>query len=301
MTMPRGPRVALHHVTTYRYDRPVSLSPHEVRLRPAPHSRTPILAYSLSVVPASHFIHWQQDPYGNHVARLVFTEPVRELCFTVDLVADLTVINPFDFFIELEAEVFPFPYSAPLQVDLTAYTRPEPLGPLLAGWLDRMRGELLAQPVPTTQFLVALNQRLARDIRYLERMEPGVQSADDTLALGCGSCRDSSWLLIQVLRQLGLGARFVSGYLIQPRTTAATPASGADPDPYTADLHAWAEVFIPGAGWIGLDPTSGLLAGEGHIPLACSAVTGSAAPISGRSGTAEVVFRHEMRVTRLHP
>ncbi len=303
MSTPMGPRVALHHSTSYRYDRPVSLSPHEVRLRPAPHSRTPILAYSLSVAPSSHFINWQQDPYGNHVARLVFTEATRELSVTVDLVADMTAINPFEFFIELDAEVFPFRYSEPLQVDLTAYTRPEPAGPLLESWIDSMRAEVLAHPLRTTQFLVALNQRLSRDIRYLERMEPGVQTAEDTLALGCGSCRDSAWLLIQVLRRLGLGARFVSGYLIQLHPSAATSAGPADPDPDSdrADLHAWAEVYIPGAGWIGLDPTSGLLVGEGHIPLACSAVTGSAAPVSGRADPADVLFRHEMRVTRLHP
>ena len=294
-----GIRVALHHKTSYRYDRLVSLSPHEVRLRPAPHARTPVLSYSLSVLPQKHFINWQQDPYGNYVARFVFPERTRELSFTVDLVADLTVINPFDFFTEKYAEQFPFRYEPQLKMELASYLQPEPSGTMLSGWMSRMRQDLMARPIGTTMFLVALNQRLAGDIRYLVRMEPGVQTPEETLGLASGSCRDSTWLLVQVLRQLGLAARFVSGYLIQLKADvkALDGPSGTEVD--FTDLHAWAEVYVPGAGWIGLDPTSGLFAGEGHIPLACTAVPASAAPVSGLADPAEVVFTHEMKVTRL--
>ena len=297
-----GIRIALHHTTGYAYERPVALSPHEVRLRPAPHSRTPILSYALSALPATHFINWQQDPYGNWVARFIFSGKTRELRFTVDLVADLAVINPFDYFIEPYAEVFPFAYPAQLQDDLLAYSRCEPAGPLLAGWLAQVRGEVAAAPVGTTQFLVSLNQRLARDVAYETRMEPGVQAPEQTLQLARGSCRDSTWLLVQVLRHLGLGARFVSGYLVQLKADAtagpAVPARPPGPAADSADLHAWAEVYIPGAGWIGMDPTSGLLAGEGHIPLACSASPSSAAPVTGRSEPAGVEFSFELRVAR---
>jgi transglutaminase-like putative cysteine protease len=294
-----GVRVSLHHTTSYVYDRPVTLSPHEVRLRPAPHSRTPILSYSLSVVPGSHLIHWQQDPYGNWVARFIFSGKTRQLLVTVDLAADMAVLNPFDFFIEPYAENFPFSYPAPLQEDLQAYTRTEPAGPLLLEWLAQVRGELAGAPGGTTQFLVSLNRRLARDVAYEVRMAPGVQTPEQTLHLARGSCRDSTWLLVQLLRHLGLGARFVSGYLIQLKADSP-PASGpAGPAADGADLHAWAEVYIPGAGWIGLDPTSGLLAGEGHIPLACSASPRSAAPITGSADPAAVEFQHEMRVSRI--
>lgn len=296
-----GIRVALHHATSYAYEKAVALSPHEVRLRPAPHSRTSILSFSLSVLPASHFIHWQQDPYGNWVARFVFSEKTPRLLVTVDLVADMVVINPFDFFIEPYAERFPFSYDARLQEDLVGYTRREPAGPLLAGWLAQVQGELAQAAVGTTQFLVALNQRLARDVDYEVRMAPGVQTPEQTLHLARGSCRDSTWLLVQILRHLGLGARFVSGYLVQLKADSPPQAGPPGPDADGADLHAWAEVYIPGAGWIGLDPTSGLLAGEGHIPLACSASPASAAPITGMSEPAAVVFHHDMRITRLIP
>ncbi|MGE0802523.1 MAG: transglutaminase family protein, partial [Lautropia sp.] len=294
-----GIRVALHHKTSYRYDQLVSLAPHEVRLRPAPHARTPILSYSLTVEPAQHFVNWQQDPYGNYIARYVFPERTRALTFTVDLVADMTVINPFDFFIESSAEQFPFEYSPQLKGELASYLQPEPVGPLLAAWLERMRGELMAAPTGTTNFLVSLNQRLAGDIRYLVRMEPGVQTPEQTLQLASGSCRDSTWLLVQILRNLGLAARFVSGYLIQLKADIAALDGPSGTAVDFTDLHAWAEVYVPGAGWIGLDPTSGLLAGEGHIPLACTAVPASAAPVTGKADPAEVVFEHEMNVTRL--
>ena len=293
-------RVALHHKTSYHYDRAVTLSPHEVRLRPAAHARTPILAYSLTVEPATHFLNWQQDPYGNYIARLVFPEPSNVLEFTVDLVADMTVINPFDFFVEEYAEKFPFAYPQQLRDELSAYLRAEPAGPLQRAWIDAATSDLLGTPVVTADFLVAINQRLQRDIAYLVRMEPGVQTPEETLQKCSGSCRDSAWLLVQMLRHMGLATRFVSGYLIQLTADikALDGPSGTAID--FTDLHAWVEAYVPGAGWIGLDPTSGMLTGEGHIPLACSATPSSAAPISGLVDPAGVTFKHEMTITRIH-
>ena len=288
--------VALTHITDYRYDRPVKLGPQTVRLRPAPHCRTKILSYSLKVEPAEHFINWQQDPFANYQARLVFPERTRELRVTVDLVAEMAVYNPFDFFLEPSAERFPFTYEAHLREDLAPYLQADAATPLLAQYLagiDRTEK-------PTIDFLVQLNQRLHHDVSYLIRMEPGVQTPEQTLQLASGSCRDSGWLLVQLLRHCGLAARFVSGYLIQltPDVKSLDGPSGTEVD--FTDLHAWCEVYLPGAGWIGLDPTSGLLAGEGHIPLACTPQPSSAAPIEGMVEFAEVDFGHDMKVVRIH-
>ena len=293
-------RVALHHKTSYRYDRLVSLSPHEVRLRPAPHARTPILSYSLTVSPEEHFINWQQDPYGNYIGRFVFQEKSDMLEFSVDLVADMTVINPFDFFVEKYAEHFPFSYPAQLNAELSAYLKSTKSGPLMTEWIAAARRAILVKKLATNDFLVAINQRLQSHIAYLLRMEPGVQTPEETLKKRSGSCRDTAWLLVQILREMGLAARFVSGYLIQLRADQAAldGPSGAETD--FTDLHAWTEVYIPGAGWIGLDPTSGMLASEGHIPLACTAMPSSAAPVSGFTDKAEVTFFHEMTITRIH-
>lgn len=293
-------RVALHHKTSYQFDRLVSLSPHEVRLKPAAHSRTPILSYSLTVNPEKHFINWQQDPYGNYIARFVFPEKVHALDFTVDLVADMTVINPFDFFVEKYAENFPFNYTTQLENELSAYLKPEPPCQLLQDWLALAKQQVLGQPMSIANFLVAINQRLQSNINYLLRMEPGVQTPEETLINQSGSCRDTAWLLVQILRNMGLAARFVSGYLIQltADVKALDGPSGTTVD--FTDLHAWTEVYIPGAGWIGLDPTSGMMAGEGHIPLACTAVPSSAAPVTGFTDVAEVTFQHEMTITRIH-
>ena len=293
-------RVALHHQTRYTFDRSVNLSPHEVRLRPAAHCRTPIESYSLTVEPEKHFINWQQDPYGNWLARLVFPEKTTALCITVDLVAEMTVINPFDFFIEQYAEVFPFTYTADNQRELAAYLETGPPGARLAAWIDAARAALLNQPIHTIDFIVALNTRLQHDIKYLIRMEAGVQTPEETLERGVGSCRDTGWLLVQILRRFGIAARFASGYLIQLTADqkALDGPSGTDKD--FTDLHAWAEAYLPGAGWIGLDPTSGLLAGEGHIPLACTAIPSSAAPVSGFTDKCESVLDFQMSVTRIH-
>ncbi|WP_243855539.1 transglutaminase family protein, partial [Aquabacterium sp. A08] len=288
--------VALNHITHYRYDRLVNLAPHVVRLRPAPHSRTKVLSYSQRIEPANHFINWQQDPFANYQARLVFPEPMREFKVTVDLVVEMAVHNPFDFFLEPSAEQFPFGYSASLAAELAPYLVKEPLTPELAAYLQRVD----TKPQRTIDFLVAINQQLQGDIAYTIRLEPGVQTPEDTLRKGSGSCRDTGWLLVQLLRHLGLAARFVSGYLIQLTPDVKSVDGPNGPEADFTDLHAWCEVFLPGAGWIGLDPTSGLLAGEGHIPLACTPQPSSAAPIDGALDECEVSFEHHMQVSRVY-
>jgi uncharacterized protein (DUF2126 family)/transglutaminase-like putative cysteine protease len=287
---------ALNHVTHYKYDRPVQLGPQVVRLRPAPHARSNIVSYSLKVEPAKHFINWQQDPFSNYQARLVFPEKTTEFKVTVDLVVEMAVYNPFDFFLEPAAENFPFMYEPLVAQELAPYLATEPNTPLVQAYLEQVNRKRQR----TIDFLVGINQKLQHDIKYLIRMEPGVQTPDQTLTNASGSCRDTGWLLVQLLRRCGLAARFVSGYLIQltPDVKALEGPSGTAVD--FTDLHAWCEVYLPGAGWVGLDPTSGLLAGEGHIPLACTPQPSGAAPIEGVVDGAEVVFSHHMQVTRIH-
>src|SRR5437867_8803805 len=291
-----GIRVGLNHKTLYNYDRLVTLSPQIVRLRPAPHSRTPVTSYSLRIEPKDHFINWQQDPHGNFLARLVFPKQTRHFSVEVSLAADMMVINPFDFFLEPYAEKYPFQYDALEASELKPFLEPAHAGQLLEKFLTSIQ----RREVRTSDFLVQLNQRLQREIRYTIRMEPGVQTPEETFEHASGSCRDTGWLLVQILRHLGLAARFVSGYLIQlkPDVKALEGPSGTEFD--FTDLHAWCEAYLPGAGWIGLDPTSGLLAGEGHIPLACTPDPMSAAPIVGGLEACGVEFSFAMKVTRIH-
>jgi uncharacterized protein (DUF2126 family)/transglutaminase-like putative cysteine protease len=281
-------QVALTHRTAYRYDRAVSLGPHILRLRPAPHCRTPILAYSLNITPKS-FLNWQQDPFGNYLARVVVPDKTSEFIAVVDLVVDLAAINPFDFFVEESAANWPFAYEPALAGELRPYLETLAGVPLLETYI----ANLASCERTTIGFVCDLNRRLSSDIAYRLRMEPGVQAPDDTLLSKSGSCRDTAWLLVQILRRLGLAARFVSGYLLQLRADAEGPARDS------AELHAWAEVYIPGAGWIGLDPTSGLVAGEGHIPLAATSTPITAAPITGTHGDAKVDFSAAMHIERI--
>ncbi|MEN9677703.1 MAG: hypothetical protein RIS76_3599, partial [Verrucomicrobiota bacterium] len=336
--------VALRHQTRYTYDRPVGHGPHVIRLRPAPHCRTNILSFSQKITGGEHFINWQQDAFANWNARLVFPGKLTEFNIEVEVVAEMAVYNPFDFFIEEEAKSFPFTYEPTLRKDLTSFLEPGPLTPRFAAYLQRIRREILGhpdevshaatpatghltdvhhdggqlphlpdtanakattvpagkEPLRTIDLLVALNQRLQRDLKYVIRLEPGVQSPEETLTRNSGSCRDSGWLLVETLRHLGLAARFASGYLIQlaPDLKSLDGPSGTEVD--FTDLHAWCEVYLPGAGWIGLDPTSGLLAGEGHIPLSCTPEPSSAAPVSGAIDECKSTLHHEMGVTRIY-
>lgn len=289
-------RVAIKHDTIYKFDRHVNLSPHVVRLRPAPHSRTPIHAYSLKVEPADHFINWQQDAFGNYLGRLVFPEKTKMLSIKVEVIADMTVINPFDFFLEDYAEEYPFSYDAQTKKELKPYLEKDVPGLLLKKWID----SISLKKRRTIDFLVELNSRLEKEISYSIRMEPGVQTPEETLTRKIGSCRDTGWLLVQILRHFGLAARFASGYLVQLKQDEKSldGPSGAEED--FTDLHAWCEVYLPGAGWVGLDPTSGLFASEGHIPLACTPDPVSAAPITGATDECEVEFFHSNKVFRIH-
>jgi uncharacterized protein (DUF2126 family)/transglutaminase-like putative cysteine protease len=287
---------ALNHVTHYRYAKPAMLSPQTIRLRPAPHCKTKILSYSLTVTPGDHFINWQQDPYANYLARIVFPERVPEFRVETNLVAELSVYNPFDFFLEPTYELFgKRKFEGNVGEQLSIFLGGADTS---KGFLD-YRTTVDAKHERTIDFLVNLNAKLQNDIAYTIRLEPGIQTPVETLKLRTGSCRDSAWLLIHLLRSYGFAARFVSGYLIQltPDEKALDGPSGTEKD--FTDLHAWTEVYLPGAGWIGLDPTSGLLAGEGHIPLACAPDPQFASPISGLLEDVKTEFFFEMKVDRI--
>jgi len=289
-------QVALNHRTQYRYDKPVSVGPQIVRLRPAPHCRTPILSYALNVTPAGRLLNWQLDPYNNHLARLLFPDKTNEFVVEVDLVAELSPFNPFNFFLEPGVQYFPFEYSPELAQDLEPYRRIDPVGPLLQSFL----GTLSREKQGTISFLVDLNRRVRSEIDYVTRLDPGIQTCEQTLEKRTGSCRDSAWLLVQILRHLGIAARFVSGYLIQLAPDETTFDSPSAPQTDSADFHAWVEAFLPGAGWLGMDPTSGLFAGEGHIPLVCTPNASNAGPIDGTVEQANVDFRFSISIRRLH-
>ncbi|MCE7056161.1 transglutaminase family protein [Algoriphagus sp. AGSA1] len=291
-------KVAIRHYTKYDYEKNINLSPQVIRLRPAPHSRTHIKGYSLNIKPANHFINWQQDPFGNYLARVVFPEKVKFFEIDVEVIADMVVINPFDFFVDDYASGFPFDYEESLKIQLGPYLAITEGGALLMKLVEKAK-RLISKDIITVDYLVAINAMINQELRYNVRMEPGVQSCEETLTIGSGSCRDFAWLMVQVLRHMGLASRFASGYLVQLTADEKSLDGPSGPEADFTDLHAWTEVYVPGAGWIGLDSTSGLFAGEGHIPLACTPTPQDAAPISGMAEPVKTSFHFENKVTRI--
>ena len=290
-------KVAISHKTAYKFDRSVNLSPHIFRLRPAAHSRTQVEGYSFKVFPENHFINWQQDPFGNYQARVVFPDKTTELRIEVEVIAKLQVINPFDFFVEEYAEKFPFQYEGNLQKELSPYLEVKDIGEKSAQFINQMT---IKEGINTVDFLVYANQQVFRSLGYNIRLETGVQSCEETLTIMSGSCRDFAWLLVQVLRSFGLATRFVSGYLVQLTSDVKSLDGPSGPEKDFTDLHAWVEAYVPGAGWVGLDPTSGLFASEGHIPLSCTPDYASAAPIAGATDVCNVTFEFDNSVFRIH-
>ncbi|HET8734537.1 MAG TPA: transglutaminase family protein, partial [Anaeromyxobacteraceae bacterium] len=292
-------RLLVQHDTVYRFPRPAALGPHQVRLRPATHARARIETYALRVSEPSA-VRWQRDPTGNHVAHVTFPKGSRfaELSIRVEMAVDIRPVNPFDFFLDDRCENVPFAYPEELRPELAPFLdRSDPSlagGPLLERFLDG-----LPASGKTVPLVVELNRLVNERTRYVIREEPGVWTPEETLGQGRGSCRDSAVLLVAALRSRGLAARFVSGYLVQLTDEGMIPDEPRGIGRDVVDLHAWAEVFLPGAGWIGLDATSGLLCGEGHIPLACVARPALAAPVVGTSDVGADAFSFEMRVGRL--
>ena len=295
-------RAAVLHRTEYTYDRAVDLGPQVIRLRPAPHARTPVSGYAMKLTlehgsstggkphRVEPFVNWQQDPQANWLARVVVPEAVTRFAVEVSLRCDLSPINPFDFFLDAEAEAFPFAYGDDLSRQLAPYLE-RLAGPAVDTGFESMLNEVReltatpdgGEPPRTIDAVTAVNRLVQERLGYRLRFEAGIQTPEETLACGEGSCRDSAWLLVQLLRGLGLAARFVSGYSVQlaPDVKPLEEGAAAGVASDVVDLHAWAEVYLPGAGWVGLDATSGMMTGEGHIPLAATADPGSAAPIEG--------------------
>ncbi len=288
-------RLLLHHRSLYRFPQPAVLGPHLIRLRPASHAQLAVESYQLRVT-APGELRWHKDPVGNAVARATWPSGrLSELTVEVELAVDLRPVNPFDFTLDASAEESPFSYGE-LAHDLAPYLRCDDAAYALG---DRAR-ELFAtlpRSGTTVPLVIEVNRLVHERVRYVVRDEEGVWSPEETLLQGRGSCRDSAVLLVAALRSCGLAARFVSGYLVELAGDAPPGRAAISRDALA--LHAWAEVFLPGVGWVGLDATSGLLCGEGHIPLACAALPRLAAPVEGTSDLAASEVRFEMRVERI--
>ncbi|MDP5032151.1 transglutaminase family protein [Paraglaciecola sp.] len=279
-------KLKISHVNIYCYERPVELTNHQLMLRPVESHGLRICTEKLEIYPA-HNVSWKHDVFNNSVAQVYFTGKTEELRITSEYTVEQFNINPFNFSLDLYANLLPFDYQGEDLIDLAPFLiRQYPADQAV---LDEWLGPRLEPngKTETLPFLLALNEHIASHFNYGRREEPGVQSPAQTLALGSGTCRDFALLLMEAARHLGLAARFVSGYLCSSDNEAVDIAANA--------THAWAEIYLPGAGWKGFDPTSGILAASLHVPVATTRNPEQATPIRG-SYLGDAKLFKEMRV-----
>ena len=279
----------VRHATTYRYARPVTLGPHRLMLRPRDSHDLRVVGAELTLSPPGN-VRWMHDVFGNSVALVDFPTAAAMLSIASTLRIERYGAEGLQFPIAPEAEFYPFIYSSSDRVDLGRLLEqhyPDPDG-TLARWADSF---VTSRPMPTLQLLANMNAALKPLITYAERHEQGTQPPPETLQSKTGACRDFAMVFIEAARYLGFGARFVSGYLYDPALDRADKAG-------QAATHAWAEVYLPGAGWIEYDPTDVLIAGENLIRVAVTRDPSQAIPISGSySGSAADFLGMTVEVT----
>jgi transglutaminase-like putative cysteine protease len=262
-------RIRIQHATTYKYSHPVTLSPHKLMIRPRAGHDIQVESSSLTISPKNS-VRWQRDIYGNSVAVVSFLEPADQLSVVSDVVVEHHEAEPLDFLVDEKAVTYPFHFDPAERLDLIPYETmcfPED-GLVLREWLEQFWRP--GQTIETYVLLDRINRDIVGNFAYQRRDEPGVQRPAQTLKQRSGSCRDFATLFIESCRYFGLAARFVSGYLHCPATIQGHGST-----------HAWAEVYLPGAGWKGFDSTSGIVVGHDHIAVAVTRHPADAPPISG--------------------
>jgi len=283
-------RLKIHHLTRYQYAETVTLLPHSMHLRPRDGHDIRVVTSKLDISPEFR-ISWKRDVYGNSVAVVTFLQAANELSIASEVVVENYEEQPLDFVLEDYARFYPFAYDNDDQIDLTPYTTP--VYPQDQSILNNWLADVWVQgnKVDTIAMLTKLNTRIANELRYQVREEPGVQSPSQTLSSGTGSCRDFATLFIEGCRQLGLASRFISGYVVN-ETVA----------PWNTATHAWAEVYLPGSGWRGFDPTSGLLVSGDHIAVAVHRHPEAVPPVSGSfvaAGNSQTTMTVEVNVSKI--
>jgi transglutaminase-like putative cysteine protease len=276
-------RIRIVHRTEYHYNQPITFGPHRAMLRPREGHDVHIVRGRLDVEPTAT-VRWLRDIYGNSIAVLTFSEPARTLRILGEVDVDLRDDNPIECLIDPNARFFPFQYAPEEQMELVPYRIPSyPYdGPKLQEWLRELYRP--GQLVGTFELLGKLNTHIYQSLKYARREEPGVQLPCDTLARGGGSCRDYAVLMMEAARHWGFAARFVTGYI-----QMGEGQHGA--------THAWTEIYIPGAGWHGFDPTNNKMVGSEHVSVAVAREQEKASPLSGAwEGPANAFDRMDVSV-----
>jgi transglutaminase-like putative cysteine protease len=281
--------LTITHLTRYTYDQQVHFQPHLLYLRPRDNPLLKVGEFTFTFSPTAR-VNWMRDDFDNLPASAHFSDPgiVLEICSACQV--ETVDAQPFDFLLRGYAAAFPFDYEPLHRFNLSIYLTPpvQTTQEILRAWIHE---RMPKPPSETVAWLAALNWIIFDSITYARRDEPGIQSSLVTVRRGTGTCRDYAMLLIECARTLGIAARFVSGYLFDP----------ADDGTGHGDMHAWVEVFLPGAGWRGLDPTHGIFCNSGYVPVAHAVVAESVNPIQGAiAGPASTMARltTEVRVRR---